>query len=319
MFAISGKPGDWTISTIGNDFIIKNTKYEDVSLKVNVPSESFKPEEIDTSKMFINQDIFRHNLVIKYDNKTLKPQAYCVGDRKGTAILAAVSIDIPENYKITSIYNRNVRVYSKSFDINHLYFIGNFGITNNKNPKSPIINVTAVNFSSFKVICYTIRYDQTNNRISFNSRRYNFEDIPKEGEKGHIRLDDYVSEYISKGIEVFPLYYPSSPTNLIVSEEENLQPLYNLIQDETKHWRKINNYIIKESVTEDDIDNYISSGFEAITIYFDRKITEEEIDEYTWVSDISVGDKIMDNFKIVYLIDSTGKLFKIKLNNKLVR
>jgi hypothetical protein len=328
MFVVNGKPELWSIEKIdGTGFVIKNTRAENVSMTVNDINYADNLKDISADERgLVNEDIYPCNLTIKYDNKTLVPEAYGIGERKGNkAFLAAVSIDVPEGYRITSIFNTNGRIYAKDFDPkDHLYFIGNFAMTkNDKKNGIPCVNITAIDYSNRKVIAYSVRYDNTSNRVKVASKRFNFENIPKKGERGHIRTEDYISKSLEAGIEVFPIYYPSSPTNAILMVGEDSSELKEVIKEKKNRWRRFQDYEIITGINEEVLHKmHDEDGYDAVTVYLaDGPVSLQDLKDSIWASRLGedIANLILNIFSTIYLIGNDGSLIKVKLHGTITR
>ena len=326
MLVVNGNPELWSIEKISDSrFIIKNTRAENVKMVVNdIDYVDNLKEIVNDGKGIIAEDIYPYNLTVKYDNKTLLPEAYGIGERKGNkAFLAAVSIDVPKGYRITSIFNTNGRIYSKDFDPeDHLYFIGNFAMTkNDKKSGIPCVNVTAIDYSNRKVIAYSVRYDGSISKVKVSSKRLNFEDIPKKGERGHIRTEDYVSKSIENGIEVFPVYHPSSPTNAILMKGEDSTDLKEIIKGKKNRWRRVQDYEIVTGINEEILRKmHDEDGYEAVTVYLDDgPVSVQDLKDSIWASRLGedIANLILNIFSTIYLIGKDGSILKVKLHGSI--
>ena len=326
MLIINGNPELWSVTMLdSNGFVVANRKAENVRLTVNDINYANNLQEMESGEL-IAQDIYPCNLTVKYDTKTLIPEAYGIGERKGNkAFIAAVSIDIPEGYRITSIFNTNARIYSRDVDpLHHVYFIGNFAMTkSDKHTSVPCVNVTAVNYSSRKVVTYSVRYDNKTEKIKVGYKRLNFEDIPKRGERGHIRTEDYVSRSIENGVDIMPIYYPSSPTNAILMIGEDTSELKEIIQSKKNRWRRFQDYEIVTGINEEILHKmHDEDGYEAVTVYLsDGPVSIQDLNDSIWASRLGedIANLILNIFSTIYLIGNDGSLVKVKLHGNITR
>lgn len=327
MFVINGNPSLWKINPIdGIGFSVKNTRAENVRLVVNDINYRDNLKELPDIKGNVSEDIYPSNLTIKYDSKTMIPEAYGIGSRQvNRALLAAVSIEVPENYRITSIFNNNARVYSRDVDPeNHVYFIANFAMTNpDKKSGVPCINVTAVDYPNRKVITYSVRYAPNDDKVRVTQKRMNFEDIPKRGERGHIRTDDYIANAIESGKEIFPIYYPSSPTSAILMTGEDTSTLKEIISTKDKRWRKVHEYNIITGINEETLyQMHDEEGYDAVTVYLaDGPVSLDDLVKSTWAARFGedIANIILNLFSTIYLIGNDGSCVKAKLRGNVMR
>lgn len=331
MFFINGPIGNWKITDKTSDgFTVQNTKYEKVKLEVkdiNYESHLNFPEVQDENvRTTLNDDIYNAPLIVKHDRKTMEPVAYGIGERRGReAILAAVTITVPKGYKITSIYNANVRLYSRHFDPeSHFDFIGNF-IPERNSGLYPRISVTAVDINRRMVVTYMISFNKKTNRLHVSTNRMNFEDIPKKGEKGFVRTDDFIAEALSKGYsieDIPPIYFPNSPATAILVNSDTDEEFRAMLQEKGDRWKN-NKYEVITGINDNDetavetLKSLYDDGYRAVTLYLnDGEVTLDDVRDYEkWSSRFGpeISKVIINNFDSVNIVGTNALVYKRKV------
>ena len=314
MFVINGNPTAWSVETGEKSFVVKNST-GNVSFTVN--DEKYQDTldaSWDMNGGIIRKDIYPGSTVVRYDNKTMVPEAFACEGKKGSAILAAVSINVKPGYRITSVYNNFTPVYSRECDPEKfLDFIANFAVTKGEKPIMPHISVTMVNNEKKRILSYVVNYDKKLNQVKISMQQISFDQNPKKGVRGHVNTFDFVGKTLANGGDVLPVYFPSSPTHVILTASQTLGELKNLIDSKTR-WRPYDKYGIVERATEEEVQRISDEGYKAISIFTNAQLTFKDIDDGNWKEYVfGLGDKILELFDTIYLVNSDGKILKLKL------
>ena len=331
MFFINAPISNWEIVEKGeSSFVIQNSKYQNVRLKVFdlKYTENLKFPEVneEATNTIFTDDVFPSQLIVKHDQRTMIPCAYCIGDRKSReSVLAAVSITVPKGFKITSIYNGNVRLYAKHLDPqSHFDFIGNF-IPDRETGNYPRISITTVNFGSRMVITYTVNFNRKTSKVHINTKRYNFEDIPPKGEKGYISIEDFVQGTVDKGYtydEIPPVYFPNALMSTILVNSDSTEEFDTMLREKGSRWQN-NKYEVITNVNVENggietLKSLYDKGYRAVTVFLNEELFIDIVRDSSWEEKFGkeISEVILNNFDTVNIVGSNGLVYKIKVYGK---
>ena len=256
-------------------------------------------------------DIYKKNLVVSFDDKNLTPGAFATG-KTNCAELAAIGITVPEGFRITSFYNANATVYAHDIiPDKYVDFIANFSKRGGKEIAPPRISITMVNDTEKTVISIGATWNKSKKCVNVFSKKLPFSEIPEKGKKGFINTTDFVARNVAAGKEIIPVFYPASPTHLIVVSESAKESLLKTIK-EHKHWRSAKQYNIVVMEKEDELIRMVREGYSAVTLAVDKDMTVEagKIDNTLMLQ------KAKELFDTVYLLGKNGFVYKAKIAGK---
>lgn len=321
MFIINGQQSAWKIIKGEGSFTVQNSSGT-CSMEVqNADMEKLNADISGDEKTIIKKDIYPDTgLVIRYDDKTMVPQAFGCGEKRKDTLMAAISVKIKPGYKITSIYNEGVMVYAKDFDrFDHIELIGNFSkkLRDGKD-FYPYIAITTTNEQKKGITTYDIKFNQSSNQVSTTMTNVTFDKNPKKGTKGHINTFDFVEKSIRNGREILPKFYPNSPSNTIICDEGDYESLKQVVE-ERKGWRKFELYNVVRGINEENLQKIVDDGYTAVSVYTANEIDAREMRNADWRSMLfGLDEKFCSLFDTIYLIGSNGTAYKLKVGGTMM-
>lgn len=319
MFIVNGNVNSWTITRDeeSNSFTVQNRG--DVSFTVRDADLSKLVEPTADGKPFVDADIYPdEGLVVRYDEKTMMPVGYGSNRRKDTMI-AAVSINVKRGYHITSVYNNGAMIYSAAFDKERFVdFIGNFSESRGQRKFYPSVKVVAVNDDTKEICTYYVAYSQKRETVTVKLSRTDMDHNPAKGEKGHVNTYDFVQKSLDAGRPILPLFFPASPTNVILVEAGFRDKLMDMLYA-SRRWKGSSKYDIREYTDNAVIDDVYNEGYYGVTFYLDLSFKGKDFVKYfpDWKTEHPEVAYAAEKFGLVYIIGQNGGLFKLKVNGEL--
>lgn len=319
MFIVNGNVNSWSITRDeeNNSFTVHNKG--NVSFTVKDADLDKLVEPTADGKPFVDADIYPdEGLVVRYDGKTMVPEGYTSNKRKDTMI-AAVSINVKRGYHITSVYNNGAMIYASAFDRERFIdFIGNFSESHGQRKFYPSVKVVAINDDTKEICSYYVAYSQKRGTVTVKLSRTDMDHNPAKGEKGHVNTFDFVQKALDEGRPILPLFYPASPTNVILVEAGFRDKLMDMLYA-SRRWKGSSKYDIREYTDIAVIDDVFNEGFVGVTFYLDLSFNGKDFTKFfpDWKAEHPEVAYAAEKFPLVYIVGQNGGLFKLKVNGEL--
>lgn len=294
-------------SKSGKSFIISNEgrRGEHISMRVNeLISEKMDKSVLDNTGSLWT--LYNGAARVRYDDVSFVPVAES-SKSNGDAIIA-YALSIKPGYKLTSVYNSAARIHAVAIDENaYIDFIANIP---RKGKFNPHISITLLNEKEGKIIAISIGWDG-NGKLKVTERLMNVSENPAKGEKGYVNTFDFAARARENGKDVLSVFYPTSPTHLIVTNAGGEEKTVEVIKA-NKSWREPKRYNILVASTVEELTK-ISETYRAVTLSYDRELSYLVCD----VMNDEIGDAAKRLFDTVYYLGSNGFIYKAKIAGKL--
>lgn len=320
MFIVNGLSNAWQILKDPNEKEFTVCNYDNtVRLAVHDPDFESKLQDLpvgdESNKQIVNKDIYPDTgIAVRFDDKTVIPMVFAADNRKDT-ILGAISIALKPSYRITSVYNEGVRIYSRIFDRNNrVEFIGNFS-KSKRDDIYPRITITAISDEKSSMVQYEVGYNESTKKVVVQMIQHTFRSNPRRNEPGHINTRDYVQKTLENGREVLPLFYQSSPSAAIMVQPDDVDMLHDIVDSKT-NWKQWHRYHVVQGVTEENLRKLAEDGYRAVTIFTDTHIDPKTFYNEDWREVMyGIGELAVKLFDIVYLIGNNALVYKLKVGD----
>lgn len=318
MFVLLGDVLDWEIESKNRSFSVCNKILPECNITVRYPYDE-KAKELTENGV----DIFPNPMVIRFDDLTMKAQVFKCRPEKSNTLLGAISITKDEGYKFTSIFNDSAQILSFGYNGDTMAIIGNFNLRKNPNGtngRPPHITITAVNEKTKTAKIYKYRYFLKTKTISSEIRVINLEKASRtKGEPGYIDTTDYIQRKLDNNLPVARLFYPSSPTHLILVEEGEYDLLVDTIESR-RYWRAPKDYNIQTLSAGANLDQFISDGYTSCTYYINEEFEKskqrgenrQKTRQYAEYNDRM--KELIGKFDTVFVVFKNGYVMHLKVN-----